>query len=259
MNSAPHLKWLQFFKDVVITVTLWAFETIGFVILFAPFYCLAWIFSRDVARSFQRLNSGFYRWFFALVRALVPACRWQIDDAVKAIRGSVVVANHISYLDPILLFSLFPRHTTIAKRRLFHIPIFGWMLRLSGYLPSSSDRLLADLVLLRIEQLPTLLDDGGNLVVFPEGTRSRDGRIGSFNTGPFKIARLCNAPIDVLYLEGTARLFKPGRFLFDTGSPNTIYARHLARLEPCYDDPDFSLRALMAKVKNILEMRQSNQ
>ena len=108
MNSAPHLKWLQFFKDVVITVTLWAFETIGFVILFAPFYCLAWIFSRDVARSFQRLNSGFYRWFFALVRALVPACRWQIDDAVKAIRGSVVVANHISYLDPILLFSSFP-------------------------------------------------------------------------------------------------------------------------------------------------------
>jgi len=259
MNSAPHLKWLQFFKDVVITVTLWAFETIGFVILFAPFYCLAWIFSRDVARSFQRLNSGFYRWFFALVRALVPACRWQIDDAVKAIRGSVVVANHISYLDPILLFSLFPRHTTIAKRRLFHIPIFGWMLRLSGYLPSSSDRLLADLVLLRIEQLPTLLADGGNLVVFPEGTRSRDGRIGSFNTGPFKIARLCNAPIDVLYLEGTARLFKPGRFLFDTGSPNTVYARHLAHLEPCYDDPDFSLRALMAKVKDILEMRQSNQ
>lgn len=259
MNSAGHLKWLQFFRDALITVTLWAFETIGFVILFAPFYFLAWIFSRDVARSFQRLNSCFYRWFFILVRTLVPACRWQIDDAIKAIGGSVVIANHISYLDPILLFSLFPRHTTIAKRRLFHIPIFGLVLKLSGYLPSASDRLLADLVLSRIEHMPSLLADGGNLVAFPEGTRSRDGRIGSFNTGAFKIARLCNAPIDVLYLEGTARLFKPGRFLFDTGSPNTIYARHLAHIEPCYDDPDFSLRALMAKVREILEMGQAKQ
>jgi 1-acyl-sn-glycerol-3-phosphate acyltransferase len=256
VTSAPFLKWLQFSKDVVITLALWSYYTIGFLILFAPFYLLAWLFSRDVARSFQRLNSRFYRWFFILVKAVVPACHWQVDDAVKAIRGSVVVANHISYLDPILLISLFPRHTTIAKRRLFQIPIYGWMLRLSGYFPSSSDGRLAELMLLRMEQMPALLADGGNLVIFPEGTRSRDGRIGSFNTGAFKIARLCNAPIDVVYMQGTARLFKPGRFLFDTGTFNTVRVQQLAHIDPRYDDPDFSLSGLMAQVQGLLETRQ---
>ena len=253
MVSAPFLKWLQLCKDAVITVLLWAYYTIGFVILFAPFYVLARLFSADVARSFQRLNARFYRSFFVLLRWCVPACRWQVDDAVTAIRGSVVVANHVSYLDPILLISFFPRHTTIAKRRLFHIPIYGRVLRLSGYLPSSSDGSLADLMLARMEQMPAFLAGGGNLVVFPEGTRSRDGRIGPLNAGAFKIARLCNAPIDVVYMAGTARLFKPGRFLFATGSSNIIRVRHLARIAPRYDDPDFSLPDLMARVRRILE------
>ena len=253
MTSAPFLKWLQFLKDFFITVALWGYYTIGFVIFFAPFYLLARLFAPDSARAFQRLNSCFYRSFFVLLRWLAPACRWRVDDAVKAIHGSVIVANHASYLDPILLISFFPRHTTIAKRRLFHIPIYGRVLRLSGYLPSSSGGSLADLMLSRMEQIPALLAEGGNLVIFPEGTRSRNGYIGSLNTGAFKIARMCNAPIDVVYMEGTARLFKPGRFLFDTGSINTIRVQHLTRIEPRYGDPDFSLRTLMAQVKNILE------
>ena len=259
MAAASRPKWLQFSKDFVITLTLWGYYTVGFVILFAPFYALARLFSPDVARAFQRLNTCFYRWFFVLLRWLVPACRWQVDDALKTIRGSVIVANHASYLDPILLISFFPHHTTIAKRRLFHIPIYGRVLRLSGYLPSAADGPLADLMLQRMEQMPALLADGGNLVVFPEGTRSRDGRIGSLNTGAFKIARLCNAPIDVVYMEGTARLFRPGRFLFDAGALNIIHVQHLARIAPCYGDPDFSLRALMTQVQRILETRQMNQ
>ena len=257
VTSASFLKWFQFSKDVAITVALWGYYIIGFLVLFAPFYLFEWLVSRDVARSFQRLNSRFYRSFFILLRAVVPACRWQVDDAVGAIRGSVVVANHLSYLDPILLISLFPRHTTIAKRRFFHIPVYGRLVRLSGYLPSSSDGRLADLMLARMEQMPALFADGGNLVIFPEGTRSRDGHIGAFNTGAFKIARLCNVPIDVVHMQGTARLFKPGRFLFDTRSSNTISVQHLTRIEPRYHDPDFSLKDLMAEVQDLLERRQS--
>ncbi len=259
MISAPLLKWLQFFKDLVITVVLWSYYTIGFVVLFAPFYFLARVFASDVPRAFQRLNSRFYRSFFSLLKIAVPACRWRVDDAVKAIRGSVVVANHTSYLDSILLISFFPRHTTIAKRRLFHIPILGRVIRLSGYLPSASDGALTDLMVSRMEQMPALLADGGNLVVFPEGTRSRDGRIGSFNRGAFKIARMCDAPIDVLSIEGTARLFKPGRFLFDTALAHTIRVHHLARIKPQYRDPDFSLAVFMVQVKEILEARQREQ
>jgi 1-acyl-sn-glycerol-3-phosphate acyltransferase len=252
--SRPH--WYQGPKDLAITLILWGYYTIGFIILFAPFYLYARLFSADVTRAFQRLNARFYRWFFVLLKRLIPACKWQVEDGVKTTRGAVIVANHISYLDPILLISFFPRHTTIAKRRLFHIPLYGRMLRLSGYLPSSAEGPLAELMLARMEKMPDLLAAGGNLLVFPEGTRSRDGRIGTLNAGAFKIARLCKAPIDVLYIQNTAQLFRPGRFLFDTRSANEIRVEHLTRIEPTYDNPDFSLKDLMARVHGILEARQ---
>jgi len=210
-----------------------------------------------VTASFQRLNARFYRWFFVLLRLLVPRCKWQVDERATTIRGAVVMANHISYLDPILLISFFPRHATIAKRRLFRIPLYGRMLRLSGYLPSSADGSLAEVMLTRMEQMPELFAAGGNLFVFPEGTRSRDGTIGDFNAGAFKIARLCKVPIDVLYMQNTARLFRPGRFLFDTRSANTVRVEHLTRIQPRYDDSGFSLKALMDQVHGILETRRS--
>ena len=240
----------------MLTLILWGYYTIGFVILFAPFYACTRLFSRDVTRAFQRLNSRFYRWFFALLRLLVPVCQWRVDPAVKSIRGAVVVANHVSYLDPILLISLFPRHTTIAKQRLFHIPLYGRMLCLSGYIPSSADGPLADLLLASMEKMPAFLSGGGNLIIFPEGTRSRDGQIGPLNTGAFKIARLCKAPIHVLYIHNTARLFRPGRFLFDTRLANTVRVEYLTCIEPEYDIPGFSLKTLMGQVHGMLEARR---
>jgi len=247
--------WPNTIKDLAITLILWGYYTIGFIVLFAPFYVFARLFSREVNRDFQRLNARFYRWFFVLLRWMVPACRWRVDDAVTAIRGAVIVANHVSYLDPILLISLFPRHTTIAKKRLFRIPLYGRMLRWSGYIPSSTDGPLKDLMLAIMERMPTFMADGGNLIVFPEGTRSRDGRIGPLNSGAFKIARLCKAPIHVLYMADTDRLFRPGRFLFDTCSAHTVRVDHLTRIDPRYDDADFSLKALTHQVRDLMESR----
>jgi len=256
MQNRRQRKWQPALKDLIVTLILWGYYTIGFVILFAPFYACARLFSTDVTRAFQCLNSRFYRYFFVLLRFLVPVCQWRVDPAVKTIKGAVIVANHVSYLDPILLISLFPRHTTIAKQRLFHIPLYGRMLRLSGYIPSSADGPLADLLLASMEKMPAFLSGGGNLIIFPEGTRSRDGQIGPLNTGAFKIARLCKAPIHVLYIEKTDRLFRPGRFLFDTRSANTVRVAYLTGIEPRYDDTGFSLKALMAQVHGMLEARR---
>jgi 1-acyl-sn-glycerol-3-phosphate acyltransferase len=256
METRPRSNWYHGVKDLVITLILWSYYTFGFIILFAPRYIAARLLAADVTVTFQRLNARFYHWFFVLLRLLVPGCEWQVDERTKSIRGAVVMANHISYLDPILLISFFPRHTTIAKRRLFRIPLYGRMLRLSGYLPSSADGSLAEVMLTRMEQMPELFAAGGNLFVFPEGTRSRDGKIGDFNAGAFKIARMCKVPIDVLYMQNTARLFRPGRFLFDTRSANTVRVEHLTRIQPRYDDPGFSLKALMAQVHGVLEARR---
>jgi len=236
---------------------MWGYYTIGFIIFYAPFYLLVYLFSKNRAGSFQRLNSLFYRIFFRMLRLVVPACRWEIEDDVRLIRSSVIVSNHISYLDPIFLISLYARHTTIAKDRLFNIPLYGKMLTLSGYLPSAATGRLANLMIRRIDTMGQHLADGGNLIIFPEGTRGRDGRIGPLNKGAFKIARLCRAPVKVLFISNTDKLFRPGRFLFDTQKPNTVTVELLAEINPEYDSGTFSVNDLMERVSSILEKRNT--
>jgi 1-acyl-sn-glycerol-3-phosphate acyltransferase len=245
--------WIRFPKDLLITLSLWSYFTVGFILLFAPFYLLTFIFTTRRAVGFQFLNSLFYRGFFLLCRCLVPNHRWEIQPEVRRIRSSVIVCNHISYLDSILLVSLFPRHTTIAKDRLFRIPLFGRMLALSGYIPSSGTGRNADLLLDGFADIAENLATGGNIIVFPEGTRSRDGRIGPLHKGAFKIAKYCQAPIKVLNVNNTDKLFVPGKFLFNTCISSSIGLKLIAEITPDYRGKTFSTRNLMAQVKSLLE------
>lgn len=243
----------RFLKDLAVTLILWTYFTLGFAVFFAPRYLWARATARDRQKAFQRLNQMFYRGFFGLVRRLIPRQEWRIAEAVRNIRSSVIVCNHVSYLDPILLISLYERHTTIAKARLFDIPVFGTMLALSGYLPSEAGGRYADRMLSGIETLGAHLSEGGNLIVFPEGTRSRSGRMGSLRKGGFKIARRFDAPINVVRIRNTNRLFQPGRFLFNTGISNSIQVDLVACIDPRKEGASRTTEGLMSLVRRILE------
>ena len=248
-----HRRWGWIVKDAVITVLLWGYFTAGFLFLFAPFYLLALIFAKDRRSAFQGLNSLFYRGFFLLCRLLIPRHRWEIHPSVRTIRSAVVICNHISYLDSILLVSLYSRHTTIAKDRLFAIPIFGDVLKLSGYLPSSGRGRYADLLLDSLNAISASLEKGGNVIVFPEGTRSRDGHVGRLHKGVFKIAKYCKAPIKVLAITNTEKLFPPGKFLFNTCIDNVIGLKMVAEFLPEYDSGPSVLSDLTADVEALLD------
>jgi 1-acyl-sn-glycerol-3-phosphate acyltransferase len=246
-------KGLRWFKDALITLALWGYFTAGFVLFFFPFYLLAFLFAKERTAAFQNLNSRFYDGFFRICRLLIPGHRWQIDPKVRKIHSAVIVCNHVSYLDSILLVSLFRRHTTIAKDRLFGIPVFGRVLALSGYIPSSGGGRFADLLLSSLDTITANLGAGGNIIVFPEGTRSRDGRVGALQKGAFKIARYCKAPINVLRISNTDQLFMPGRFLFNTCAVNTIDLKLVKEIMPDYESSAFSIEQLMAQVRTALE------
>ena len=244
--------------DFIITLVLWAYFTAGFVLLFSPFYLWAGVFSKDRERAFQRLNSRFYRGFFFLVRRLMPGHRWRIQPAVREIRSSVIVCNHRSYLDSILLISLYDKHNTIVKSRLLDIPLFGRMLQWSGYIPSSAEGRFAEMMIRRIEGMEAFLAGGGNLIVFPEGTRSRDGRIGALNKGAFKIARRFRAPIKVLHVRNTDRVFRRGSFSFDTRGPNTVRLELLGSVNASADDETGALPQVMGRVRAMLESKNND-
>ncbi|MFO7707871.1 MAG: lysophospholipid acyltransferase family protein [Desulfobacterales bacterium] len=249
---------LQPLLDFAVTVAVWSYFTAGFVVFFSPFYLLAGLFARNRELAFQRLNSRFYRGFFFLLRRLMPGHRWEIAPEVREIRSAVVLCNHRSYLDSILLISLYDRHNTIVKSRLLDIPLFGRMLEWSGYLPSSAEGRFGEMMARRLEGLGSFIAGGGNLIVFPEGTRSRDGRIGPLNPGAFKIARRLGAPIKVLYIRNTDRMFRRGSFSFDTRGPNTIRLELLGEVDPAAGEGRASLGPVMERVRAMLESKNED-
>jgi 1-acyl-sn-glycerol-3-phosphate acyltransferase len=239
-------------KDLIITLALWGYFTLGFCLIFAPFYLWVFLFAKNKQPAFQQLNSRFLKGFFALCRLLIPKQQWHIDPDVRRIRGAIVLCNHISYLDSILMVSLFARHTTIAKAQLFTIPLMGLNLHMAGYIPSSAQGRHGHILQQRLDRLPDFMAGGGNLILFPEGTRSRTGQVGPFHKGGFKIARMCQAPIKVVTIRNTNHLFPPDRFLFHTSGANTIEVKLAGTLTPDYGHPDFSIQALMDQTRQLL-------
>ncbi len=238
-----------------LTVLLWAYFLFGYLILLPVFLVPYYLACRSLALALQKLNHLHLKNFFALTRFLIPQTTYDIDPAVRMLKSSVIVCNHVSYLDPILLVSLFPRHTTIVKNTFFSVPIFGWFLKKTGYVPSSPAEMLGATMINHLEAIKTHLARGGNLFVFPEGTRSRDGNLAPFNKGIFSIARYCNRDLKLVFIRDSDKLFRPGTFSFQAQGKNTIALELIATLTPDYSAKDFSIGRVAEKARGIFEKK----
>jgi 1-acyl-sn-glycerol-3-phosphate acyltransferase len=249
----PFCRPLRRMKDLAVTLILWTYFIAGFAVLFGPFYLLALPAVKHRRNVFQYLNHLFFKIFFAICRGIIPRHQWTIDPRITSIHSSIVACNHLSYLDSILLISLFAKHTTIAKNRLFGLPFMGAVVKHAGYIPSSGRGRYGELLLNSLEAIAIHLDQGGNIIIFPEGTRSRDGRVGELHKGAFKIARYCKAPIKVLKIENSDKLFPPGKFLFNTCIDNTISLKLVGELVPRFEDGAHCANDLMAQFGALLD------
>jgi 1-acyl-sn-glycerol-3-phosphate acyltransferase len=235
--------------DCSATLICWTWFIFGFLLFFSWRYLAYALFVKNPEIHFQRLNNKFFKIFFHIVRATAPRQKIEIDEAIATIKSSVIVCNHLSYLDPLLLIALLERQKTIVKARFFTTPIFGWMITKSGYLPATTEGRFSRLVIDQMATMESYLKAGGNLFIFPEGTRSRDGKIGNLNKGAFQIARMCKAPLYVLQLHNTDRLFTPGKFFFNTREINTISVKIIDHLEPDYQKNPPSTGDLLRQVR----------
>ena len=242
-------------KDFIITVTLWVYYIMGFFVLFSPFYLYAFFFSPRREEAFQALNHRLHRLFFSLLRTIVPKVKWQISDEVKELRSSIIIANHLSFLDPILFVSLLEKQKTIVRSDYFKLPVFGWILKTSGYIPSTTEGPFMEDMLDQIKNMRDYISGEGNLFIFPEGTRSFNGRLSPFDKGAFRIAKLCNAPIKIVFIRNTGTLFPPGKFLFNTCNESVIVVELAGNLEPDYESEGFTLSGLMAEAHTIMERK----
>ncbi len=248
-GNKPQVSFLDGLSDFVVTLVCWGYFIFAFLSFFSFLYAFAFVFAKERARAFQYLDHLFFRGFLWLLRTLAPRHIWKIDEDISEIHGSIIVCNHLSYLDPLILISLLSQNKTIVKTKFFQAPVFGWLLKVSGYLPASIEGVHGGRMIEEVQSMGEYFNNGGNLFVFPEGTRNLDTVLGDFHKGVFKIARMYKCPIHVLRLYNTDKLFTPGKFFFNTRVHNHIGLRRIG----CLDTGTISAAALEIEVRHIFE------
>lgn len=132
-------------------------------------------------------------------------------------RPVVYVANHQSTLDiPVSLAVLPGRVRMMTKHTLFKIPVVGWLLHAEGFVPV--DRRDLKKARLSLEPAMKKLNKGISVFVFPEGTRSETGEVGSFKTGGYRLAIQAGVPIVPLALVGAEDLLAARGRIIKRGS-----------------------------------------
>jgi 1-acyl-sn-glycerol-3-phosphate acyltransferase len=158
----------------------------------------------------------------------------------------VLVSNHQSLLDILVLFRLFVHFKWVSKVENFRVPLIGWNMRLNRYIPlKRGDR---QSVVQRMSAAERTLRAGSSIMLCPEGTRSVDGRLRAFKSGAFELAKKVGAPVLPIVLEGTGNALPKRGFV--------LQGRHPIRLRVLDEIPperfaSISADELTAKVREL--------
>ncbi|HEU4458416.1 MAG TPA: lysophospholipid acyltransferase family protein [Methylibium sp.] len=183
-----------------------------------------------------------YRAYWAIARASgMLYLDSQVLDRLRDEPGLIIVANHPSLLDALMLVARLPRSACIMKADLMRNVFLGSGARLARYIRNDSARGLVRLAVADLRR-------GGQLVVFPEGTRTTRSPINTFRPGVPLIAKLAQAPIQAVFIDTDSPYLGKGwplwklpplpiRFSVRLGArfePQADTAAMLAELESCF-------------------------
>jgi len=175
--------------------------------------------------------------------------------------GAVVYAsNHESLVDILVLGAVLPGDFKwAAKRSVMNIPFLGWHLRLAGHVPVDRNQ-GRNAAQAAIEAFSSVLDEDKPLLVFPEGTRTQDGKLRPFKNGAFQAAVEADAPVVPVAIQGTFELMS--RDAVDTGGSMQTDRLVTVRVgEPLYPIAELSKEDRIADLRDrtreaIVELKQ---
>jgi len=170
-----------------------------------------------------RKNDAPQRW---LCRVTMKAAGARIvvrrSPGFDATRTCFLLVNHVNLFDPFVLYATVPQFFRgLELESHFRIPVYGWMMKRFGNVPVPDVNRPSDLK--RMWRLTRgALDSGVSLAVFPEGQRTRDGRVGPFKDGVFRMALQFGTPIVPVSLVGSFDFNKKTSWLIRPGTV-TVY------------------------------------
>jgi len=170
-------------------------------------------------------------------------------------RACIFMSNHVSNLDPPVEIPLLPgRSSVLLKKDLMRIPILGTAMRMGDFIPVKRGG-KRDAAQASVAAAVKALGKGLNIMVYPEGTRSRDGRLQAFKKGPFYLAMETQAPVVPIAISGTESMMRKGSVAI---TPGVARVRMLPAIEPAqFDTREDLLRAVRSAIAEALpeEMR----
>ena len=182
------LWWLVF---ALVNLVMFIGATLSFL-LTVPF---------DRRRIIQHLYSCFWA---QIMFYLNPLWRLRIEGRRKLPwhGPAVLVANHESLGDILVLFGLYRPFKWVSKAAVFRTPLLGWNMRYNGYVPLVRGN--KESIIEMNRRCRAWLDAGVPVLLFPEGTRSPDGEVRRFKDGAFRLAIEAGCPVYPIALTGTA-------------------------------------------------------
>lgn len=197
---------------LLINAWIWV-TTVLLVIVGTPLVALVWACTVPFDRGRYAAGRMFRLLGVASVK-LNPL--WHFEVAGQMVqdprRPYVAVANHESWADIFLLCHLPWEMKWLSKDAMFKIPCFGWMMRMAGDISiRRGERTSGAQALIAARNR---LDQRVSVMVFPEGTRSRDGSILPFKDGAFRLAIETGTPILPMAIAGTRRAMAKGSMRF---------------------------------------------
>jgi 1-acyl-sn-glycerol-3-phosphate acyltransferase len=187
----------------VVSIVYWAVLALAAAPLFVG-ALLVFLLTLPFDRNRKLLHLYSCAWAQLYFR-MNPMWRLRVEGREKLPwRGpAVLVANHESLGDILVLFGLFRPFKWVSKKSVFRVPFIGWNMVLNGYV--GLERGNRESVIQMLAECERWLERGVPILMFPEGTRSPDGEVKAFKDGAFQLAISKRCPVIPIVLTGTAK------------------------------------------------------
>jgi 1-acyl-sn-glycerol-3-phosphate acyltransferase len=134
----------------------------------------------------------------------------------------IFMANHVSNIDPPVFVPLIGRRVFIlVKKELFRIPVLGYAMHKAQFI--AVDRQNRDAAVESVKQAIEVLRTGLSMMAYPEGTRSRDGKLLPFKKGPFHLAMDSGIPVVPVTIIGAHEVWPKGHFRITPGKITIVF------------------------------------
>ncbi len=168
-----------------------------------------------------------YGWAMGIIRVGLRLAGIRVEahweSPLDPAQHYIFFSNHVSNLDPPVLFPLLPgRAAAFLKRSLMSIPVLGYGMRLGDFIPVDRDGRIESAVE-SVQTAARVLASGVHVLSFVEGTRSRDGRLQPFKKGPFYLAVDTGAPVVPVSISGTESMMRKGSLRIFPSTAHVVF------------------------------------